>query len=329
MWSKFRKSRRRKDRNLELKRQADLPVTPANTITEGARTAPKYSENNGHFFRISAINIAGDANRGSEDEIAINDELGCAWVIDGASPLGSPRAFGGCASEAQWYARRLSSLFQQQGTPTNPSFMFEEVINQIAHQYVHESKQDVEKIARHQLPSASALWCRWETEMRRLTFCGLGDCVGIALTDSGQIARASETLSQAQEQQNLRDWLETQSPDQIWQRVASYREKMNQPDGYWIFSIHPQAAHYAPVERFRFDTGERIRILLMSDGFYRLVQPYQRFSEVDLIDFISKYGLESAIQELRSYETSDADNRRYGRLKRQDDASACYFEINC
>ena len=69
------------------------------------------------------------------------------------------------------------------------------------------------------------------------------------------------------------------------------------------------------------------RILLMTDGFYRLVSPYGRYTDAGLIEAVNAKGLGPLMQELRGLESNPADDAKLGRIKTSDDATALLLEV--
>jgi hypothetical protein len=65
----------------------------------------------------------------------------------------------------------------------------------------------------------------------------------------------------------------------------------------------------------------------MSDGFYRLVSPYGRYTDEGLIDAVMDRGLGALMRELREMEASPEDDARIGRFKTSDDATALLVEF--
>ncbi|MCW5725799.1 MAG: hypothetical protein KIS81_12715 [Maricaulaceae bacterium] len=104
------------------------------------------------------------------------------------------------------------------------------------------------------------------------------------------------------------------------------RGRINAPGGAAVFSIHPEAAERAVVTRIPL-RGET-NILLMSDGFFRLVEPYGLYDAASLMAQVKAQGdLPPLIHELRMRERDPADDVRLGRLKTKDDA--CALWLNC
>jgi hypothetical protein len=65
----------------------------------------------------------------------------------------------------------------------------------------------------------------------------------------------------------------------------------------------------------------------MTDGFYRLVSPYGRYTDAQLVEAASASGLGALLSELRAQEASPADDARIGRFKTSDDATALLLEF--
>ena len=65
----------------------------------------------------------------------------------------------------------------------------------------------------------------------------------------------------------------------------------------------------------------------MTDGFYRLVSPYRRYSDAQLIERAGSEGLGALLTELRGMEADPADDASIGRFKTSDDATALLVEF--
>jgi hypothetical protein len=68
-------------------------------------------------------------------------------------------------------------------------------------------------------------------------------------------------------------------------------------------------------------------VLLVTDGFYRLVSPYGRYTDAQLIERAGREGLGALLTELRGMEANAADDARIGRFKTSDDATALLVEF--
>jgi hypothetical protein len=115
------------------------------------------------------------------------------------------------------------------------------------------------------------------------------------------------------------------SPEEQARWLQETRAVHNTPGGYWVFGVQPEASRHAQMFDVACPAGSRV--LLMTDGFYRLVSPYRRYSAAELMAEATKRGLGSLLTDLRALEASPADDARLGRIKTSDDATALYFEV--
>ena len=104
------------------------------------------------------------------------------------------------------------------------------------------------------------------------------------------------------------------------------RAMMNRPGGYWVFSITPEAAHY--LQETRLLPTPPVDMLLMTDGFARLVDHFAAYTPASLLATAYAQGLDPLYSELRKLEANDADCRKAPRVKREDDASAVLVHID-
>ena len=70
------------------------------------------------------------------------------------------------------------------------------------------------------------------------------------------------------------------------------------------------------------------RILLASDGFYRLVDHYNAASDAELVRRTGELGADAMLQQLRAIEAADPLARQHPRLKIADDATALLIGVN-
>jgi hypothetical protein len=98
------------------------------------------------------------------------------------------------------------------------------------------------------------------------------------------------------------------------------RKRMNQIDGYWILDFSGVGVEHAQTEVLR-DVGP-IEIMLMTDGFSRLVEMYFAYTWDGLLERAIKDGLEPLYSELREIERNDHYCAKFPRLKPCDDATA-------
>jgi hypothetical protein len=102
--------------------------------------------------------------------------------------------------------------------------------------------------------------------------------------------------------------------------LRASRNKVNTRQGGWLFSPDPRAAAHAGSRRVTAPAGTLV--LLASDGFLALASDYGAYRAQALVEAAQEKGLKALGEELRALEESDADGRRFPRLKKSDDATA-------
>ena len=91
-------------------------------------------------------------------------------------------------------------------------------------------------------------------------------------------------------------------------------------------SADARAAEHAYCATDSIEPGDHI--LLMSDGFYRLIDTFNLYSPRNFMArATAPNGLSFLYNELRTVEDSDPDGRLYPRVKKSDDATALLLTI--
>ncbi len=89
-------------------------------------------------------------------------------------------------------------------------------------------------------------------------------------------------------------------------------------------SLNPQGPY-----DFRHNTHnlpQGTELLVMTDGFYRLVDEYNLYADKTLFDACKESGIHSLVNELRNFEASISD-RDSGKVKKMDDASVAHLKF--
>ena len=115
------------------------------------------------------------------------------------------------------------------------------------------------------------------------------------------------------------------TPQERLKWLQDVRAIHNTPNGYWVFGVQPAAAAHIVYQTADAPTGTKV--LAMTDGFYRLVSPYGRYRDEQLIDAVVTRGLGELMRELRDMESSPEDDAKIGRFKTSDDATALLLEV--
>ncbi len=143
----------------------------------------------------------------------------------------------------------------------------------------------------------------------------LGDCGVIVLhTDKSLVTLRDTRLSVLDEEAAAASGTEER------RRLVYNRAAMNTPAGYWIFAAHPAAADH--ILRRQIPLGNIAGLLLFTDGFYRLRDPYGLVGDDRaLMTLVRELGPEGAMRQLREYEESDSSHVGIVGLRAPDDAT--------
>jgi hypothetical protein len=117
----------------------------------------------------------------------------------------------------------------------------------------------------------------------------------------------------------------TDGKQAVQEAVLERRTKyMNRFGGYWVFSNDPVAAEFA---RFGFvDLRLGGRVLLASDGFARVVSPFDITSWPSVLRG-RKSDLTSLVSKLRLHEDNDPERRAFPRISAKDDATVLLVSV--
>ncbi|MEE2525894.1 hypothetical protein V0U79_05915 [Hyphobacterium sp. HN65] len=284
---------------------------------------------------LDAVNFPSGSGTG-DDRYGFDEGAGTAWVVDGATDVGTMRLFPeaidtgegqilGWESDAAWYAERLSERFTRPPEQLESTRAYlERCIRDMAAKANEDAAVPIAGQPRHNLPSAGGIWMRRQDD--HLEFAGLGDCMAIVEIDGHcQIIGDVEGI-----RAEYRMWgkaIGEQDRAAGFAKAREIRNVMNTDGNHWVFSLHPEAAAHAGIEQVRLRRENRI--LLMSDGFFRLIEPYQAYTAAQLMaEACEPDGLPALANALRARERNPEDDAAMGRLKTSDDACAVLVEIS-
>lgn len=255
-----------------------------------------------------------------------------AWVIDGATGLGD-NLLCSAGSDAAAYAKETNAQLENALAAGNAN------LKSALRRSITELEKWVEtNLARKprdrfELPSAAAAIINILGNVLHMAFLGDVKCVHVR-------GRECETYGfsplGALEEQALRELVTIQEthPDAdvneirrlLTPTLRRNRSLMNIDGGYWVMSNDSRAAdnaHYASA-----DVQDGDHVILLSDGFYRLIDTFHVYSTADLAcRAMTKGGLQPLYNQLRDLEENDPECRRYPRVKKADDATAVLLSV--
>jgi len=248
-----------------------------------------------------------------------------AWVLDGATGLAERELVPEGPTDAAWLAGALS----QEMTAIDPTGRavrnyFAAVIERVAARY-RTLVPDHAALPPYALPSAAGVWLREDGSGFEIAY--QGDCVAVveqagAVHCFGTIDRtgSDETLKEMVAARQASGPVEGKLLVAMGDELRRRRSRLNQPGGYWMLGIDPRAAAAMAVERFGAVPGTRV--LLCSDGYWRLVDHFHRYDAAGLLRASFEHGPDALLDELRAAEAADPDCLAVPRIKPMDDATA-------
>lgn len=269
--------------------------------------------------------LGGGMKAGTGDDRYVFDEAaGWACVIDGATDVGPVRLFEDEESDAAWYAEMFArELLAWQIKPDEaPESYFRHFVERLRERSAEASRVALSDAPLSSLPTAAAVWAR--ARDGRLESVYLGDAIGILRSPDGAVSLIGDAGKPDDERERAREVMKLSTEGRRkW--LQDTRELHNIPTGYWVFGVQPEAADH--IQHASVDCPEGAQALLMSDGFYRLVSPYARYSDGELIERAVEQGLGVLLSELRAMEASPEEDAVIGRFKTSDDATALLLEF--
>jgi len=109
-------------------------------------------------------------------------------------------------------------------------------------------------------------------------------------------------------------------------RLRAERLRRNLPDGYGVLAAERSCLPMIHLDRL--PARALRRILLASDGYYRLVDHYNAVSDAELVRRTEELGADAMLEQLRAIEAADPLATRFPRLKIGDDATALLIGVN-
>jgi len=267
---------------------------------------------------LDCVNSPGKLGRTGDDRYGFDAQMGTAWVLDGATDATGHQPFPGAESGAAWIAETLSDalLATPPGETPAPAY-FRAILETVRARAEDESEITLEKLPPEALPIASGIW------MRRLgdgvEFAWLGDCMALDMGDGAVIGPVGDVERETRENREVLKLSEAER----WEEVRLARAARH-ASGAPIFGLQPGDGERVNLARIAARPGGQFA--LMSDGFYRLVEPYGLYTPAGLASAVAERGLSPLITQLRDFEAS-SEHADLARIKRSDDACALWVEI--
>ena len=267
---------------------------------------------------IDTVNDPGTPGKTGDDRLGFDAAAGRAWVIDGATDATDIKPFPGAESGAAWLAETVSArLMSGPGAGEGAKPYFGRVLTDIAGEAARRSKLPLDSLPAEAMPVASAMWMRREAD--DCEFVWAGDCFAIAGTGDDQaVLIGTQEKADAETREAAR--MLALSHEERWDILRKQRRWANNPER-GLISLNPAAAGHLGTQRVALARGAAV--LLMTDGFFRFIEPYGLETPTSLLARVLKEGLGAAMSALRRHEETPHSVR----LKARDDAAAVLVRV--
>lgn len=264
----------------------------------------------------------------NEDRWGVRDDK-AVWVLDGATGLAEERVLPG-PSDALWFVEQVDGGLRERAINGNtPADVLRPIVRQTREAFARAALRP--DAAAVDLPGGALAMLRLVEDTVELS--SLGDCRIVHRDAEGIVSCFGTSKVTALDDLLVEEAVRLQglglSQEAIWQRVLPmtrrHRALANQPHGYWRLDLDERALAHIEVERMQARPGDAF--LLLSDGFYRLVEVYRRHSYETLLETAQQQGVAPLAAELRAIEAADPECRRFPRLKPRDDATAVLVRL--
>jgi protein phosphatase 2C-like protein len=257
-----------------------------------------------------------------------------AWVLDGVTGINDRPLLPG-PTDAAWFVAQV-----QESLPSLLSQSADMPIQQLVGALAAELERrqagswlDPRAADGRETPAASFALVRLlgdEVEITRL-----GDCLVLLESVDGTVRTIEHPVLEQIEGETKRAIQDQRAagmtdPQQIFQSLKpmlrAQRRRRNRPDGYGVLAGEQSCIAMMHVDRIPARALQRV--LLASDGYYRLVDHYSAMNDTELVHQTCARGADTLLKQLRSIEADDPLALTYPRLKIRDDATALLIGIS-
>lgn len=250
-----------------------------------------------------------------------------AFVLDGATGLGDEPLMR-ADSDAAWVARTAA----QSLAAHSPGYAGD------LDSLVYKATVDVERAFRtdrlretyesYEIPWATLAICGVTSGALNVAF--LGDSRLLVRDDQGVVHHFGAPLKYRKGEQALAQKMIAEAKGErlgietirasVMPQLRAARARVNTPEGYWLMGPDPRAAAHVVKSKLRIGAGAMV--MLMTDGFYALIEDYKLYDDAGLIKAALGKGLVELGDELREIELNDPLGKKFPRMKTSDDATA-------
>jgi hypothetical protein len=265
----------------------------------------------------------------NEDLIAVfdNDDVTDLIVLDGATSVADTDYIDAQQGDVAWFVQAFATALEAEVAPgVNQATAVRRAIDAVRAGF--DARAGAGSIPLYAYPLAALTWVRIEQREDHLAlslYC-LGDCKALTFDADGAVCDLDPyvnpheaVLREAMAALNTEDMLDPLlRRARLLPMLRARRESQHRSRAPDVLCLAPQGEFQARAFTRRLPPGTAV--LAMTDGFYRLVDPYGLYTIEELVQRCRTRGLAALMDELRSVEAARASGVMA--VKSADDASA-------
>lgn len=272
----------------------------------------------------------------NDDHVAIFTYAGTTdiVVIDGGTSVAEHDYIDPIAGDVAWFVHAFTVALQQElGTERDQHDCVHAAIEVVRAGFERTPVHATMPL--HAWPIAALTWVRieeWDGIYRGKIYA-LGDCKSLLRTPSGAcidpdpFVNPQDAVLQVEiaklRTEGLSDPIERR--ERMLPMLRARREFQNTQAAPSVLCLHPNGSFHARVQDVELES--EANLLIMTDGFYRLVDPYLRYTDAGLMGACRERGLPAMLDELRTFEAV-VGSTGVRAVKAADDASAVFWSAS-
>jgi len=254
-----------------------------------------------------------------------------ALLLDGAAPRGSERV-SAYADDTVWLVRRFVEEFAASGAVAARGNIRAQVeVARAALKREYAALCAASTAAGGSAPAELPFACLAIAHRtgNSLELFNMGDLTTLVRARDGSLLRFGESAVRELDRRALEELgrlhgagvePHAERRARVGPLILAHRALRNELPGYDVLDLEAGGAER--LEHRTFDPAQVRDVLMLSDGFYRLVDTFERYTDVTLFQTLDRVGLAALLGELRALEDADPECTRHLRFKAHDDATA-------
>lgn len=285
-------------------------------------------------MKIEHISAGGNpALQRNDDHVALFASAGVTdiVVIDGGSSVAERDYIDDIHGDVAWFVHAFTSALERMLIPgRDQSECVGMAIADVRAQFRQLAAG--REVPAYAWPIAAMTWLRisQHDDAARASLYSLGDCKTLLYTPNGScidpdpFVNPQEAVLQDAIARLTADGIEDPlcRREHMLPMLRARRESQNMAPAPGILCLEPNGPFRARLRRV--ELPHDASVLVMTDGFYRLVDLYGLYTDATLVEACINLGLKAQLDELRNYEASSARTAARA-VKASDDASAAIW----